>query len=145
MTIALVIVGFVIMGSITTLWGRNVLLNSLFREQLEKYNRKYRSDADEENAELALAAAKSEMEDFIPFIPLAFLFWPLVVVFLLGYAAFCLIRRVSFFQSKAERQVKAMRKNKALTETRKAEWDNAFKALEDSGINTEELRKMQID
>jgi hypothetical protein len=143
----LYVLGYLIGAYLTVNWGRSIILTHRYKKNLDSYKKyTYYEDTKEKYAELALAEAKRSFSHDMPFVVVyGGCFWPLFLLGILVYFIFKFLPSLQFLESKAEKEVSRLKTQKALTEARKAEWDNALKALKDAGIDTTELRKMKIE
>jgi hypothetical protein len=141
--------GYIIVGVITARWGYSVTLNSGYAKRLATYKEKY-FDFDKKKAEYAEAAlkiAKADMQirDSVPAIVFGAVWWP---IYLPCLAIYCLVKfsaRFNVFQTKAEKEVAALKTQQALSAKRKTEWQTALRTMDEAGIDTKELRKIKID
>jgi len=139
--------GYLAGGLLTARWGYNIVVTNKYRYYMKSFT--VRKDFEAEKASLAedaLKQAKADMIDTTPFIVLgAFWGWPIYLVGILIYKANNVLPRINVLKSKAEREVYALRADKALSDARKTEWDNALRTMDEAGISTKELRKIKID
>lgn len=147
MIILLVIVGYIAGGYLTFTWARNTYINIVFKRELEKMQHLTYFKKDEiRYTESALREAKQELSAIIPGIgPVATIAWPAYFVGLVIYHAWVRIPKISMLQSKSERYVTKLKEDRAALEYRKLEWNNALQFMQESGIDTTELRKIKIE
>lgn len=141
------VIGYLLGAFVTVSWGYNIAVTNEYRATLEKYKKYQHYDQDKVGyAERALVEAKRDLTDVIPFIVcMGGCFWPIYFVGIVCYKAGRLLRKLPTFKTSADREVQALRKAKALSDSRKAEWELALKTMSDAGIDTKELRKIKID
>ncbi len=130
--------GYVFVGYIAYVIFRNSYITSNYLKELDGSTSLY-------SMERALRRAKLNFDLDLPFLILAATFWVVCLPSFVLYRGAQALPKIPVFRSKAERQVDMQIAKKALSDARKKEWDNALQTMEDAGINTRELRKMQID
>lgn len=139
--------GYLAGGALTARWGYNIVLTNNYKGYMKSFSS--RKDFETQKASIAedaLNQAKADMVDTTPFIVLgAFWFWPIYLVGILVYKVNNILPRINVLKSKAEREVYALQTDKALSDARKTEWDNALQTMDEAGIDTKELRKIKID
>ena len=142
-------VGYVVMACITGRWGYNVTLNEYYTKHLNESKQLFRDfEANKAKyAEGALKNAKRDMliRDSVPAICFGACWWPIYFTYLVIWSLIKSRPAIKVMQSKAEKEVAALRTQKALSDARKTEWKNALQTMEDAGIDTTELRNFEID
>ena len=158
MIIALCIFVYIIIGMITGIWVRNRHLDKCVEKKrlslLEDAIRlpytygHLRKISDEKLLELAYRDAKSsDSDDWQMLGFLSGMIWPFWFVFVETYRLLSAPTTRFMPKSKVEkalRQIEVTRKSKELQEKRKKEWMSALRTMESAGIDTEELRKLEL-
>jgi hypothetical protein len=147
MIILLAIVGYIAGAYLTFTWARNTYINIVFKRELDKSRRlTYFKEDEIRYTESALREAKRDFSASVPGIaPVATLIWPGYFIGLVFYHVCVRLPKFSMMQSKSERYVNTLKKNKAELESRQNEWKNALKVMKEAGIDTTELRKIKIE
>lgn len=135
---ALYVAGYGFMAYSTFVIFRNNYITTKYR--------KYLKDSDSLwDKEWALDKAKINLNIDLPFLVFAGIFWFVCLPSLVLYKMAQCLPKMPVFRSKAEKDVEASKTNKALSEAHKTEWENALRTMDEAGIDTKELRKIEID
>lgn len=147
MIIFLAIVGYIIAGVLNVHLAKNVAINKAYREELESYKTYNNYSGNEVHyAEESLKEATRSVNYDLPLIQVfGFAFWPCYLIGLGVYGIAINFPKITMMKSKAEREVNKLKSDVEAENQRKLEWKNAIKMLEDSGIDTSELKKMKIN
>ena len=123
----------------------NHFINIYFQEYLESSSYYKKDSIEGHEYALEKAKTKARTRDVDMGSTMGGLFWPVWLPFLIFTKLAKSLGAVKLMQSKPERKIVKMKNAQALTDSRKKEWSLALSSLEESGIDTTELRKMKIE